>query len=213
MKRQNENKQMKKGITLIEIILAIVLIAIILGLTIPKLMKNSQNAEIKQTISSDVKAIVEAAVLWKKSKRSNSTSGYTTINSKSLNTRLPENMSVTAAGWIPSSGLKTGDPDVDKASGVKYTVTHQFNSDAPHTANRLAFSIGMDTSNGTTSLSWSAKTSGYAIDSFESAIGSVSRDSDGDFETGDFSATAGSAAINCLSDKDAVSCIGDILID
>jgi len=47
MKKTN----MKKGITLIEIILAIVLIAIILGVTIPKLMTNSAKAEIKTVIT------------------------------------------------------------------------------------------------------------------------------------------------------------------
>jgi len=198
---------MKKGITLIEIILAIVLIAIILGLTIPKLMKNSQNTEIKQAISSDVKAIIEAAVLWKKSHKSDAATGYKNIDSNALNSRLPENMTVIN-GWIPSAGLKTGEGN-ESASGVRYTVTYKFR--AEDNASIRTFSIGMNTTPGSNNLNWSDKTVSYALETFENAINSITDSTDEDTATAYAGVAGKSAAINCGATSS--QCIKEILIN
>jgi len=176
MKKQN----MKKGITLIEIILAIVLIAIIMGITIPKLMSNSTKAEIKQTITSDLRSIVEAANTWK---RASAVAGgnFQQLSSGAINSRLPSNMKVNGAlGLIYSSGLNTGTSDADgiAQTGVRYTVEWQFDDalkgNAPNFTNTGNFSIGMDFALGRDELNWDAKMVLYAQDVFNDTIAEMS---------------------------------------
>jgi len=171
MKKQT----MKKGITLIEIILAIVLIAIIMGITIPKLMSNSAKAEIKQVITSDIRSIVEAANTWKRAS-ADAGGNFRNLNSAALNSRLPSNMVVDGAkGYIYSSGLRTGTVDgTNNETGVRYTVRWQFDNalegTSPNFINTGNFSIGMDYDLGATHLTWDAKMQAYAQDVFNDTI-------------------------------------------
>lgn len=167
MKKNN----MKKGITLIEIILAIVLIAIILGITIPKLMSNSERAELKSVITSDVKSIVESAMIWKRSS-AGAQNNFMSIDANDLNSRLPSNMAVDGTqGIIFSSGLNTGNTDANSfnQTGVQYHITWTISNDASHT-DTANFSIAMDISNGATDLTWDPKTQQYAKDVFNDTI-------------------------------------------
>lgn len=166
-----KKKNMKKGITLIEIILAIVLIAIILGITIPKLMSNSDRAEIKSVITSDVKSIVEAAMIWKKSS-AGASGNFVNLDASDLNSRLPSNMLVDSTqGIIFSSALNTGVEDTagDKNSetGAQYKVQWKIGA---ATGEAGAFSIAMDISNGVDDLNWDDKTRDYAKDVFNDVI-------------------------------------------
>lgn len=170
MKKQN----MKKGITLIEIILAIVLIAIIMGITIPKLMSNSTKAELKQTITSDIRSIFESATTWKRASAA-AAGNYQNITSGRLNTRLPSNMQVDGAlGLIYSSGLRTGNNGGTSnnyaLTGAVYTVTWQFDTTLTDSGR---FSIGVDYSYGADVLDWDPKIIGYAIDVFNDTIAEV----------------------------------------
>lgn len=169
--------KMKKGITLIEIILAIVLIAIIMGLTIPKLMENSERAEIKQVITSDVRAIIEAAVMWKKSSAA-AAGNYQAISANNLISRLPSSMAVRG-GLIFSSGLNTGAADrlgsgENPATGVVYMIDWNLAGAAAGTALTGRFGIGMDVQNGVEDLQWNANIQAYARDVFSDLVAEIS---------------------------------------
>ena len=169
----NQTKKMKKGITLIEIILAIVLIAIILGITIPKLMSNSQQGEIKSVISNDVKAIVESAALWRKQSVA-AAGSFATLSPLALNSTLPSNMQVnTTTGRIYSTGFRTGENDAQGLDdrGIFYTVRWQFGS----TDNTGRFAIGMDINRGVSELGWDPKIQAYAREVFMDAVTGVSQ--------------------------------------
>jgi len=174
MKTNINKTNMKKGITLIEIILAIVLIAIILGVTIPKLMTNSAKAEIRTVITSDVKSIIESAETWRKTS-SLARKTFETLDAAALNSRLPSNMIISFDGEILSSGLKTGiligDPATTEDTGVKYLVTWNFTGAAGNALNKTSeFSIAMDVSDGANSLNWDDKLQAYAQEVFRDTI-------------------------------------------
>ena len=105
--RNFKSKSSRKGFTLIEVILAIVVVAVIMGIAIPKVMSNSDKAQIKQSISSDVRSIVEAAADWKRTDRATSDGTYKNISESQLSSRLPSNMDVNGSG-ILSSGFNGG---------------------------------------------------------------------------------------------------------
>ena len=176
---RTKQTNMKKGITLIEIILAIVLIAIILGITIPKLMANSAKAEIKQVITSDLRSIVEAATTWRRAS-SVANGNYQNLSAAAIFSRLPATMSVDGTnGRIYSSGLNVGTTDTVGAStfnrtGVNYTVTWQF--DPATDTNTGTFSIGMDVTEGgaNTGLDWNNNLTQYAKDTFFDVVTEMS---------------------------------------
>lgn len=177
----NQTKKMKKGITLIEIILAIVLIAIILGITIPKLMSNSQQAEIKSVISHDVRAIMEAAALWRKQTVA-ANGSFQDLSASNLRSILPSNMDVDVnTGLIYSTGFRTGDtvagtnPAIDDR-GVHYTVRWHFNA---ANIDLGTFSIGMNFTRGDTELGWDNKIRVYASETFANAVTEVATRANG----------------------------------
>ena len=213
MKKQN----MKKGITLIEIILAIVLIAIIMGITIPKLMSNSTRAEIKQTVTSDLRSIVEAATTWKRAS-SEAGGNYINITSGRLNTRLPSNMQVDETeGLIYSSGLRTGNNGGTgnnfQLTGPVYTVMWQFDPVANTDTGR--FSIGVDFTYGRDVLDCDPKILGYARDVFNDTIveitgaGNVSHGAS--VQTKLRNGTDSAVAFDCANSTDFV-CIGNLRV-
>jgi type II secretory pathway pseudopilin PulG len=168
-------KKMKKGITLIEIILAIVLIAIILGLTIPKLMSNSNQAEVKQVITNDVKAIAEAIVTWKR-QVSMGNGSLATLSPSALTNLLPSNMIVTPTGYIMSSGLRTGNANADLATGVRYSIRNHFNAANTDSG---TFASGMEVvptvADAAVPLAgWDQRLTGYVISSFNDALTGMS---------------------------------------
>jgi len=174
-----KKQKMKKGITLIEIILAIVLIAIIMGITIPKLMSNSTKAEIKQVITSDLRSIVEAANTWKRAS-SVAEGNFQKLSPAALNSRIPSNMLVNRdLGYIYSSGLQAGTTDANgmAETGVRYTVEWQFDDTLkgsdPDFTNTGNFSIGMDFSIGENDLTWDSKMVQYAQDVFRDTIAEI----------------------------------------
>ena len=220
MKKNN----MKKGITLIEIILAIVLIAIILGITIPKLMSNSDRAEIKSVITSDVKSIVEAALLWKKSSAT-ALGSYIALDGQDLNSRLPSNMVVATGtasaayeGTIYSSGLGTGNQEAgdERNTGAQYAVTWVITT-TPDNGLTGNFSIAMDISRGIADLTWDGKTQQYARDVFNDTIaeltngtgviataGTIITGINNNTQVTGYSATATGATVTCTSNGNVV---------
>jgi type II secretory pathway pseudopilin PulG len=170
---KQENKKLRRGITLIEIILAIVLIAIILGVTIPKLMSNSTKSEIKQVITSDVKSIISAATTWRRSAAA-AEGTYEALTPNRLNSRLPSNMvvNVTDSGVIMSSGLKTGQAGNEK-TGVSYIVAMKTTTGGSDTET-ARFAIAINTKSGVDNLNWNAKMHQYALDVFEDVMAEVS---------------------------------------
>lgn len=171
---ENTNKKMKKGITLIEIILAIVLIAIILGITIPKLMSNSDQAEIKNAISNDVKTITEAANIWRKQTvAANGT--FLDVSAGNITSLLPNTMTVVG-DYIMSSGLRTGD-GTNRNTAVRYFIRNNFGTGT----NRGTFALGMEIvpagaaagAAGSTA-GWDQRMMTYALNAFNDAIQSTS---------------------------------------
>jgi len=167
----NMKKTMKKGITLIEIILAIVLIAVILGITIPKLMSNSAKAEIKQAVASDIKSIFKAAKDWRKSSAM-ADSSFRGLDGQDLASRLPSNMSVNVDGVIFSAGLRTGNKDTATTTindtGIKYVVRWQLSAE-DNTKPKGRFSIAISVVDGT-KLGWSSRITTYAQDMLKDTI-------------------------------------------
>lgn len=213
-----QQKRMKKGITLIEIILAIVLIAIILGIAIPKLMSTQNQGEIKQTIVSDVKSIVEAASLWRKSAAA-ADGVYTDISPTAIRSRLPQSMQVDAAqGLIFSSGLATGQNNATTAAmrntGVVYTVWFNLTNDAANPADTMSFAIAIDTTFGGDELGWDLRMQEYALDAFQDTLTDLAQRG----EITEFTASSQNAqgasgvAFNCADTGVAVRCFENILV-
>jgi type II secretory pathway pseudopilin PulG len=177
--KQNVKKGMRKGITLIEIILAIVLIAIILGITIPKLMSNSAKAEIKQVVASDLKSIVSAAKDWRKSSAT-AAGSFDSIKPSAIASRLPSNMMVdTTDKVILSAGLLTGSQTSQnlRDTGIQYNVgwnLQKITLAAVNTGTPVVktgrFSIVVDIRNGVNELGWENQLVVYAQDVINDTI-------------------------------------------
>lgn len=211
MKRTN----MKKGITLIEIVLAIIIIAIIAGITIPKLMSQSDRAEMKQVITSDIKSIVDAAVMWKKSS-SASSGNFQAVSTDNIESRLPSNMAVDAGkGLIYSAGFPTGTTDTlgggaaNAGTGIVYTISWQFDSTRTATGR---FSIAMDIQNGTTQLDWDEKLQAYATEVFEDTINEMSDRDYNQWATDITTTGTGGITFEC-SDSAKTICLGNIRVN
>jgi type II secretory pathway pseudopilin PulG len=195
---------MKKAITLIEIIIAIVLIAIILGLTIPKIMSNAKRAEIKQTIVSDVKAIIGASQDRVKSSYSkaynNVNSDDKCINGVAIESFLSSDFKVGFAGelneFIYSTGFETGSADPAFVNGIRYIVAQRIS--APNANNGIqTFAIAMDLSGAANSiegLGWDQKEIQYAREVFDSTINEASQRQSILLESGTFTSGSGAEA-------------------
>jgi prepilin-type N-terminal cleavage/methylation domain-containing protein len=221
-----QQRNMKKGITLIEIILAIVLIAVISGIAIPKLMSNSTQAEIKSTIVSDVKSITEAISLWRKSSAT-SNGVNRVLDVTEIRSRLPLNMQVDAnLGVISSSGLATGESNDDEASfrntGVVYSVWFNLTDEvaglgdeAATTHDTSSFAIAIDTTFGAAELGWDIRMQEYALDIFQDAITDLAqRNSITTYDVGDVDARGGGTAITftCANTGLTTRCFENILV-
>ena len=101
-------KNFKKGFTLIEIIIVVVIIGILVSLFYPSIMSNKDKAIINSTVGNDVKLLSGAITEWKTtSPDSNGT--YSAITTKKVATYLPSGMNYdTATDTIQSSGLNGG---------------------------------------------------------------------------------------------------------
>jgi prepilin-type N-terminal cleavage/methylation domain-containing protein len=190
MNKQTNKRGFKKGITLIEIIIAIVLIAIILGLTIPKIMSNAKRAEIKQTITSDVQAIFQAAQDWRKTTSPTSSyagAGDNGIDGSDIMASLPSDIVVVDAGTantaILSSGFRTGflaeemtllAAGATSSTGVRYVLAQsQGNPVTVASINRQSFALGIELDVAASSdngLGWDPKEIAYAQEVFASVI-------------------------------------------
>ena len=154
--RQNIKKK-RGGFTLIEVILAIVVVAVIMGIVIPKVMSNSDKAQIKQVISSDTRSIIQAAADWKRTS-ADAQGTYKDISASALNSRLPSNMDLNGSN-ILSSGFN---------GGCKYGVdSSTINSDGD------SFIIAIDCSNAKQALNWNSKLVSYAKEAFIDTVKSL----------------------------------------
>ena len=105
--KQKQNLQGKRGFTLIELMIAIVIMATLAALIIPKIMSNSRSAQMSATIQSDVKSINTAVGEWR-TESSNSDGTYNNIDVKGICSYLPDNMACDDT-WIYSGGYKGSD--------------------------------------------------------------------------------------------------------
>jgi prepilin-type N-terminal cleavage/methylation domain-containing protein len=187
--KQNVFKK-RGGLTLIEVILAIVVVAVIMGIVIPKVMSNSDKAQIKQVISSDVRSIIQAAADWK---RTSADAGgtYTNIAASKLDSRLPSNMSKNSSDQITSSGFNGG----CVYGLVSSTITNAGDS----------FELAMDCTNAKNALNWSAKLQAYATEAFKDTVKSL-----GGKDVADDTSSSDVNGIDCSSTTNVVSCITKI---
>ena len=161
-------KKKRGGFTLIEVILAIVVVAVIMGIVIPKVMSNSDKAQIKQVISSDTRSIIQAAADWKRTS-ADASGTYTNISASALDSRLPSNMKSDGTN-ILSSGFN---------GGCKFGVdASTINTPGD------SFIIAVDCSGAKSALNWSSKLIAYAKEAFVDTVKSV----------GDVNATTNSSA-------------------
>ena len=86
-------KQAKKGFTLMEIIFVVVIIGAISGVTIPKILSNSQQTQLMSTVQSDAKTILTKASQWK-ANDPDSNSSFLNINASAFKDYLPSGMVV-----------------------------------------------------------------------------------------------------------------------
>ena len=99
-------KNFKKGFTLIEIIIVVVIIGILVSLFYPSIMSNKDKAIINSTVGNDVKLLSGAITEWKTtSPDSNGT--YSSLTTAEIAPYLPSGMTYSG-GAIHSSGLDGG---------------------------------------------------------------------------------------------------------
>jgi type II secretory pathway pseudopilin PulG len=134
---------MKRGITLIEITFAIIIIAIIAGITIPKILENAAKTEMKVVVSNDAKSIYDSLIDWKSTNLDAKQNGFKNINTTAIKFIIPESMEVNSQN-ISSAGLKVPG---SSSSGVIYKISN-INS-------TKSFVFEIDTSNGRNNLDWS----------------------------------------------------------
>ena len=150
--------QKRSGFTLIEVILAIVVVAVIMGIVIPKVMSNSDKAQIKQVISSDVRSIIQAAADWRRTS-ADASGTYKDINASALDSRLPSNMKLNADGQIQSSGFNGG-----CVYGLKSSSINNHGD---------SFELAVDCATAKSNLNWSDKLVAYAKEAFVDTVKSL----------------------------------------
>jgi prepilin-type N-terminal cleavage/methylation domain-containing protein len=117
--RKHTPKKTRKGFTLIEIIFAIVVVAVLAALTIPRYIAEQRNAQISSVVQSDLKTINDAAITWRE-QSSDSDKTFSNINTSALCSYLPSSMACDGT-WIYSSGYK--------GSGGKGLIKYKILSD------------------------------------------------------------------------------------
>ena len=187
--RQNVLKK-RGGFTLVEIILAIVVVAVIMGIVIPKVMSNSDKAQIKQVISSDVRSIIQAAADWKRTS-ADASGTYANITADKLDSRLPSNMSKNSSNQITSSGFNGG--------CVYGLAKSKINQDGD------SFILAMDCTSAKNALNWSAKLQAYATEAFKDTVKSL-----GGSNVTDDTSSNNVNGIDCSTSSTTISCITKI---
>ena len=103
VKENSKIPKMRKGFTLIELIMVMIVLAILVGIVIVKIMNSSKETEIKDTLRTDISQIVRAANNWRQSD-SASDGTYDNISTSKLCDYLPNNMQCDS-NYIYSSGF------------------------------------------------------------------------------------------------------------
>ena len=111
-----ENKKMRKGFTLIEIVFVAVIIAVMAGLIIPKVLSNAQETQTLSTLQQDTQSLKTAIGKY-----------------KMKNGKLKTNLSTAdLMNYLPGTIIATGAEDADES----------FNLYADKDAKNLQFAIG-----------------------------------------------------------------------
>ena len=164
-----KHTNMKKGITLIEITFAIIIIAIIASITIPKILENAAKTEMKVVVSNDAKSIYDSLIDWKSTNSDAKANGFKNINTTAIKFIIPESMVVNSQN-ISSAGLKIAGTS---STGVIYKIS---NINATK-----SFVVEIDTTNGQKDLTWSDNYVGNIIEVFKntfSQLGAIVTDTD-----------------------------------
>jgi len=106
-------KGLRSGFTMIELIFVVIIIAVIAGVTVPKIMSNSSKTEISGVLGSDTESIYQAMNEWRSS-ASVSDGTFSNITTAGLGSYLPNNMSLV-------------DPDGTSGNGDEYITSSGFN--------------------------------------------------------------------------------------
>lgn len=116
-------KTWKKGLTLPEILFAVLVITVIMSLLLPNIINSKDRAIISSTVTNDAKLLAQAFTEWKgNSSYSNGT--YANIETGMLTSFLPETMSVDDGG-TPNDFSD----DIIKSSGLNGGISYQVFSD------------------------------------------------------------------------------------
>lgn len=103
VKKEFQTKGFKKGFTMIELIFVVIIIAVIAGVTVPKIMNNSSKTEISGVLGSDTESIYQAMNEWRSSS-SISDGTFSNITSAGLGSYLPNSMVLVDPDGTPNNG-------------------------------------------------------------------------------------------------------------
>ena len=165
MLKQNR-KLTKKGFSLIEIILAIVVIAGLIAIFYPRARSFQRSAQMTSVIETDVENIVQAATRWR-TEDSSSNNTFSEINASDLCSYLPNNMGCDN-NYIYSAGFK----DNNNLGMIKYKIlSDKINNDGD------SFKIFMDASTLVNKQNWTNRDKTKIEKTFENIAKRASSDS------------------------------------
>jgi prepilin-type N-terminal cleavage/methylation domain-containing protein len=119
---QKTKKNMKKGFTLLEIVMSIILLAVVAYMVYPNIIAGKDKSEITSALNADAKSIMLAVSEWKSTDTKNSDGTFNALTNLLLVPYLPTSLrydSVSKA--IVSSAINVGG-SYTNPKGIKYTV-------------------------------------------------------------------------------------------
>ena len=162
MKKHTFNKKMKKGMTLFEIVMVMLALAVVLYLLYPSIMFAYNKSLINSAITNDVKMISQAVNEWKNTD-SDSDGTYRNVTTSEVVPYLPTQMNFDAGtNSIKSSGLKGG-------------ISYQFASDVI-SSNGDSIKILVNFTEAITSKNYDTRTITYAETTALNTLKGVSSD-------------------------------------
>ena len=160
-----KRKSTKKAFTLLELIFAIVLAAIIAALFIPNIISTKRSGQMTSTVQNDVRNIFAAAAKWR-DQSSDSDGTFNNINVSELCSYLPDSMECDGT-YIYSSGYKKG----NNQGMIRYKILSYKKSQ-----NGDSFKIFMDASPLATARQWQTREKQKIETTFDNVCKQLSTD-------------------------------------